>query len=254
MSVTSDTTQSAGSSGASDPLDHLESAMGHYRFGNVPLFRAGYGEIVRAGLNGKVLLEVCAGFGDLAAWLAVNYPGVRVVAIDQFEGTVQIARSKHGHLPAIQFLTGDALNLAQFPDESFDQVIGQATMHHLSNNLPRASKEFARVLKPGGKCIFIYEPLGHNPVIAMFRALLNTRSHSEDESFLFERSIRNFAVNFHRHEVQYFNLLSFWAKGLPPGCGTRRVINGLYRLDDALFRRFPRLRKYAGCFNAIYWK
>lgn len=254
MTTLAGTTAPTEPRGPKDPLEHIEPAMGHYRFGNYPIFRAAYQEIVRDGLDGKNLLEVCAGYGDLAGWLAGNYPGVRVVAIDQFEGTVQIALGKYGHLPNLQIQVGDAMDLSRFADGSFDQVIGQATMHHLSNNLGRASKEFSRVLKRGGKCLFIFEPLGHNPFIATFRTLLNTRTQFHDESFIFEHGIRDFAANFSRYEVQYFNLFSFWAKSLPAGRLSRRMVDGLYGLDGWLFRRFPRLRKQAGCFNVMYWK
>jgi ubiquinone/menaquinone biosynthesis C-methylase UbiE len=44
-----------------------------------------------------------------------------------------------------------------FPDESFDLVLGHAILHHIPD-LPRAWREFARVLKPGGTVLFAGEP------------------------------------------------------------------------------------------------
>ena len=44
-----------------------------------------------------------------------------------------------------------------FEDDSFDLVFGHAVLHHLPD-LPRAFREFARVLRPGGVVAFCGEP------------------------------------------------------------------------------------------------
>ncbi|MCW3040383.1 MAG: Methyltransferase type 11, partial [Solirubrobacterales bacterium] len=44
-----------------------------------------------------------------------------------------------------------------FEDASFDLVLGHAVLHHLPD-LDQAFREFARVLKPGGKLMFAGEP------------------------------------------------------------------------------------------------
>jgi ubiquinone/menaquinone biosynthesis C-methylase UbiE len=44
-----------------------------------------------------------------------------------------------------------------FPDESFDLVLGHAILHHIPD-LPRAFREFERVLAPGGTVLFAGEP------------------------------------------------------------------------------------------------
>ncbi len=44
-----------------------------------------------------------------------------------------------------------------FPEESFDVVFGHAVLHHLPD-LPRALREFRRVLRPGGLVLFAGEP------------------------------------------------------------------------------------------------
>jgi ubiquinone/menaquinone biosynthesis C-methylase UbiE len=44
-----------------------------------------------------------------------------------------------------------------FPDESFDLVLGHAILHHIPD-LPRAWREFERVLRPGGTVLFAGEP------------------------------------------------------------------------------------------------
>ena len=44
-----------------------------------------------------------------------------------------------------------------FEDESFDLVLGHAVLHHIPD-LPRAFREFERVLAPGGTVLFAGEP------------------------------------------------------------------------------------------------
>lgn len=44
-----------------------------------------------------------------------------------------------------------------FADESFDLVLGHAVLHHIPD-LPRAFREFQRVLAPGGTILFAGEP------------------------------------------------------------------------------------------------
>src|SRR5262249_37758760 len=53
-----------------------------------------------------------------------------------------------------------------FTDGSFDVAFGHDVLHHL--DLDRARDEIRRVLVPGGRAVFV-EPLGHNPVINLFR-------------------------------------------------------------------------------------
>jgi SAM-dependent methyltransferase len=50
-----------------------------------------------------------------------------------------------------------------FPDDSFDLVFGSGIIHHL--DIDRALGEIARVLRPGGRAVFV-EPLGLNAAIA----------------------------------------------------------------------------------------
>jgi SAM-dependent methyltransferase len=65
----------------------------------------------------------------------------------------------------------------QFPDASFDCVLGTAILHHLEYD--KAVHEVHRVLRPGGTAIFT-EPLRDNPAWKLFRALTpNARTRDE---------------------------------------------------------------------------
>src|SRR5579884_11621 len=79
-----------------------------------------------------------------------------------------------------------------FPDESFDLVLGHAVLHHLPD-LPRAFREFHRVLRPGGRIVFAGEPSrvgdrlaalpkwGASVVAPVWRALLRIAPPSSAE-------------------------------------------------------------------------
>ena len=54
----------------------------------------------------------------------------------------------------------------EFSDSSLDVVFGVAILHHLE--FARAMSEIHRVLRKGGKIVFV-EPLRHNPVARLIR-------------------------------------------------------------------------------------
>ncbi len=56
----------------------------------------------------------------------------------------------------VEAVQADAERLP-FEDESFDLVLGHAVLHHIPD-LPRAFREFERVLRPGGTVMFAGEP------------------------------------------------------------------------------------------------
>ncbi|MCL4178126.1 MAG: class I SAM-dependent methyltransferase [Verrucomicrobia bacterium] len=230
----------------------VEDAIRHYRLSDLSLFRAGYRALIGTGLESGRVLEVCCGHGDLSGWLASNHPQARVIAMDRSEDYVASARAKHGHLPNLELLVGDVLELSRFEPGSFDVVVGQATMHHLAHDLDRASRQFSRILKPGGRCVFIYEPLGHNPLFSAVRAAHFSFTSWPDECNLYERQIQAFAAHFTRYEFQPFNLFGYWAKALPNISLSRSIGELLARLDAGIFKAWPRSGKYAANFNVIY--
>jgi len=55
-----------------------------------------------------------------------------------------------------------------FADDTFDMVFGHSVLHHTDLRLTRG--ETYRILKTGGIGVFV-EPLGHNPLVNLFRRL-----------------------------------------------------------------------------------
>ena len=116
-------------------------------------------------IRNKKLLEFGCGSGLTAALLAKS--GADVMAFDISEKSVAttLLRAELNNLPNIQaeVAVGEKLPYA---DSSFDLAFGRAVLHHLDVDL--AGPELLRVLKPGGKALFI-EPLGMNPVLSFVR-------------------------------------------------------------------------------------
>ena len=178
-----------------------------------------------------------------------------MVGLDRYSDSgsaIREARSKEG-LNNVSYHRGNALQLAEFPNGSLDLVYGQATLHHLANDLDAVREEFSRVLKPGGRLIFIYEPLGHNYLWSMVRACQVTRGRMGDESNLFLDSLENIARNFSRCEVHVFNLLGYPVKALGR-LASWPLVNLVARLDAALMRRSRGLARLGANFNAVFYK
>jgi SAM-dependent methyltransferase len=238
-----------------DRVLKMLSGYAHYRQADRPLFISAYNELCRVNLNGARILEVCCGMGDLAREVARAFPGAEVIGLDRYSDSghaIREARSKEG-LKNVNYHRGNALRLAEFSDSSLDLVYGQATLHHLANDLDAVREEFSRVLKPGGRLIFIYEPLGHNYLWSMVRACQVTRGHMGDESNLFLDSLEDIARNFSRCEVHVFNLLGYPVKALGR-LASWPLVNLVARLDAALMRRSRGLARLGANFNAVFYK
>jgi len=93
---------------------------------------------------GTRVLDVATGPGWVAAHAAAR--GASVVGVDVAEAMIARARSAY---PELEFRWADAHELP-FADASFDAVLGNLAVMHLSRP-ERAMAEFARVLRPGGR-------------------------------------------------------------------------------------------------------
>jgi SAM-dependent methyltransferase len=108
-----------------------------------PGVRAVLGEV-----RGRDVLDAGAAAGENSAWLVAH--GARVVALDASEAMVQLARSRLG--TAATVLRADLACPLPLADASFDAVLSSLTMHYLKDWLPPL-REFARVLRPGGRLV-----------------------------------------------------------------------------------------------------
>ncbi len=144
-------------------------------------------------LAGRRVLEVGAGGGSLAVWLALQ--GAQVVGIDVSPGILEVA-TKRAELNGVAGLT----TFVHAPIETFDPraagldyatfdaIIGNNVVHHFDRDL--AMESLGRLLSPGATAVFC-EPVLFLPEAA--RSLRNSavvtrrfpmHTHSPDERSL----------------------------------------------------------------------
>jgi SAM-dependent methyltransferase len=238
------------------PFDTRSESMlpgvGGFPVSDRDLFLAGYSELCRIDLSGGHALEICGGFGKLAAGLAEVFPDARVTGLDLYAANGPDVDAARLRCPNLEYVAGDAFDLSRYDDNSIDLVWGQAALHHLAHDLDGLCKQVSRVLKPNGRLVFIFEPLGHNLLVAAIRAVRMARHELGDESNLYFSQFERMGRSFSRTEVQVFNLLGYPTKALSDHFSfLARVIK---RVDASLFNIFPKTKRYAANANVIFTK
>lgn len=108
------------------------------------------------GLAGLHVLDLGVGPGVSAIAIAERLPGARVVGLDFSQ---RMLKKASGYLvrsrtaDRIDLLRADAARLP-LPDASFDVVTGHSFLYLLPDR-ERVIDEIARVLRPGGRCVFL---------------------------------------------------------------------------------------------------
>lgn len=228
------------------------SGVGGFPASDRDLFLAGYSELCRVDLSGGHALEICGGFGKLAAALAAVFPDAKVTGLDLYAASgPHVDESLKNH-PNLEYTAGDAFDLSRYAAGSLDLIWGQAALHHLSHDLDGITREATRVLKPGGRLVFIFEPLGHNMLVAAIRAARMARHELGDECNLYFSQFKRMGKSFSSTEVQTFNLLGYPMKAFSDRLAP--VAEIVKRGDAFLFQHFPSLMRYAANGNIIFTK
>jgi SAM-dependent methyltransferase len=103
---------------------------------------------------GHRVLEVACGSGGIASRIAETR-GASVVGTDINALAIRAARSRSAATIGrqVEFMTSDADRPLPFPDGSFDFILCNDAINHFRNRLG-VLKEWRRVLRVGGKCLF----------------------------------------------------------------------------------------------------
>lgn len=226
--------------------------MGHYPASDQEIFLAGYSQLCANYLPGGHALEICGGYGDLAAQMARIFPKCKVSGLDRYVPDSPAARKALIEFQNLEYIAGDAFDLARFEDDSLDLIWGQAALHHLSHDYEGLAKEAARALKPGGRLIFIFEPLGHNLFVTPIRAVRMARAELADESNLYFYQFERMSTYFSTTDVQVFNLIGYPAKVLSDRF--QIISNMVHSIDARLMKFFPSLHRYGANCNLIFQK
>lgn len=181
---------------------------------------------------GADILEYGCAYGDNALRLA---PSTRsATGIDISDVAIEKGRER-ARARGLTNVRLEAMNAEEmtFPDDSFDLVFGSGIIHHL--DIDRAFGEIARVLRPGGRAVFV-EPLGLNPAIELYRRL-TPNARTPDEHPLLRADFRRFEASFRTTACRFYGLTTLavvpfrrTAAKAPLFTLTRAVDRGLFAL------------------------
>jgi SAM-dependent methyltransferase len=108
--------------------------------------------------EGRILDAGC-GTGEISSRLAELLPSASVVGVDVLEGSLDLARARHGHLaPRLRFENRSVFGLG-FPAATFDLTV----CRHVLQSIPHAERvlaELVRVTRHGGRIHLVAEDYG----------------------------------------------------------------------------------------------
>lgn len=188
---------------------------------------------------GKRVLEYGCGPGSAAFRLAAA--GADVTGIDISDVAIQQAKDtavRKGVTGTFVQMNAEAMT---FPDSSYDLVCGTGILHHLE--LERSYKELARVMHPKGSAMFV-EPMGHNPVINLYRTL-TPKMRTEDEHPFKMHDFTLAEKYFGKVDVQYFHMLVFAAVPFRRTPLFQPLMRALDSVDNAIMSAVPYLKRHA---------
>ena len=200
---------------------------------------AAFWQAVRDAGTGARILEYGCGQGGRLFQLAPY--AASLAAIDLSPIGVQQARKEaeeRGIKADIRVMNAEAL---EFDDGTFDLIVGNGILHHL--DLERAFREIRRVLVPGGRAFFM-EPLGHNPMVNLYRRM-TPELRTPDEHPLLMADFALAERNFERVEVKMSVLTSLLALPFSGSKQFDKLLSRLTAVDDSLFQRSALARRHA---------
>jgi len=184
-------------------------------------------------ISGRRILDAGCGNGWTALYFARS--GAEVFACDVSPRCVETAK-RHAEANGLaerlfaQCMPAERL---AFPDGFFDFVFMNAALHHC--DIALVSREFQRVLRPGGK-VAVVEDYAYHPLMNLYRFLTPSR-HTPSERPLGEDEIREFVSPFARWHTYHFQLFDLLDRNGWP----KRVLSSL---DRFLLNRIPALKRY----------
>ena len=156
----------------------------------------------------------------------------KVTGIDISEISIEKAKEIIHDLNSNVELLVDNCEKTKFKNDTFDIVYGTGILHHL--NISLCLEEIGRILKPGGKFIFI-EPLGTNPLINLYRKL-TPKSRSIDEHPLVNHDFSLIQKQFSKIKVKYYGFLTLIFFPTYASPKNSIVFKVLKNIDQFLFR------------------
>ncbi len=213
-------------------------------------------------LRGKRLLDLGCGAGETAVFFALH--GAQVTAADVSGEMLRMARALAAHYGVAIQTEKIIAEAMPFADSTFDCVYGNGVLHHVE--FEPALREISRVLKPGGRAVFI-EPLSHNPVIQVYRHIAREVRTPTEQPFAFKhfQTVRRYFPSLQHREFWLSSLAIFlyyyviervdprtdryWKRVIRDGWRVGGAFRLLHGVDTVLLRAIPYLRRW--CWNTV---
>tara|TARA_B100000941_G_scaffold282580_1_gene251192 strand:- start:2707 stop:3450 length:744 start_codon:yes stop_codon:yes gene_type:complete len=155
----------------------------------------------------------------------------KITGIDISKVSIEKAKARFVKFESsVEFMV-DNCEKTKFEDNKFDLVYGQGILHHLE--ISSCIFEISRILKPGGKFLFI-EPLGTNPLINLYRSL-TPRARSKDEHPLIFKDFDIIKKKFRITDLKFYGFLTLIFFPLYKSRSSR-IFKVLTKLDQLLFK------------------
>lgn len=200
-------------------------------------------------VRAREVLDAGCGQGDLA--LGLLQRGAKVTALDVSPGMIDVVRRRVARIafdPDSLATLAAPIERSGLPDASLDLILGKFVLHHV--NVPAACLELRRLLRPGGRAIFI-ENSGDNPLLAFARKHIAgrfgiPRFGTEDEHPLLAQDLEDLRKVFSRVTAHYpvFEFFVLFDRQILR-FRNRRLSRISRTLDDTVHHYAPRLRRFS---------
>lgn len=194
----------------------------------------------------KKVLELGCGPGLNAIALAKK--GAQVIGIDISLNRLKYAKklvSIAKLTKNISLLQMNAYNLG-FLSNCFDIIYSNAVLIHL--HLDEILPEIMRVLKPGGKVVFV-EPLKYHPLVNIYRYTLAPKFWKHNTKYFQDEDLNFLSAYFVNSSHREFYLTAFfsffWQFCYKDLKKFKKSITRWQKVDEKLFSFLPSLRKLA---------
>jgi len=159
-------------------------------------------DFLKLNTNNSIVLDYGCGIGNSLEQV-LKFKPKKITGIDISEVSIEKAKKNFDKNTKIELLV-DNCEKTKFEENTFDIVYGTGILHHL--NFEICLDEIQRILKPGGRLLFI-EPLGTNPFINLYRRL-TPKSRSVDEHPLVENDLNLIKNRFQKVKIKYYGFLT----------------------------------------------
>ena len=210
-------------------------------------------------LTGQRVLDIGCGQGDTSVWFALR--GAEVWALDVSDQLVQTTRQLAARYDCADRVHAEVCRVEdmQYPNDFFDLQFADGVLHHL--DLTAAVPNLVRVLKPGGRGVFLEPQKGSvfSEIYRFFAQDLRTKDERPFEARDFEFLRNQFQQLKHREfhlcslclfALRFIRLklagkaFPYWMDEVRQGKYHPRLLRWLQNIDEFFLERFRFLRKY----------